>query len=186
MKKTLITRSQFVVMPWRNGAGVTAQIAIEPADCDFSNMDFEWRLSSARIQDGNTFSQFPGYDRLLTVVSGEGLLINNHELGPFDVVEFQGEDKVECSVIDEPVEDLGIIFKRDKYLCSMQLLDVTAPMYLKMDEGTHFFLSLSEQAIVDGTDLNSPDFLRVEGAESVEITARKYPAHILKIKIIKK
>ena len=72
MKKTLITRKQFKVMPWKNGAGTTAEIAIEPAGADFREGKFAWRLSSARIEDENQFSQFPGYDRILTVLSGEG------------------------------------------------------------------------------------------------------------------
>ncbi|MEZ0391815.1 MAG: HutD family protein [Pseudobdellovibrionaceae bacterium] len=183
MKKTLITREHFKIMPWKNGSGVTAEIDIEPKGVDFREGNFEWRLSSARIEDENQFSRFPGYDRILTVLSGEGLLLNSQELGPFEIFEFQGEDPVDCALIENPVEDLGLIFKREKYKCSMQILDVTGPMYLKLEKGTHFFLSLSGQANVAGSELQPPDFLKIEETPAIEITAKIYPIHLLMVQI---
>jgi hypothetical protein len=186
MKKTLITRQQFKVMPWKNGAGTTAEIAIEPAGADFREGKFDWRLSSARIEDENRFSQFPGYDRILTVLSGEGLMLNSQELGPFEVFEFEGEDRIDCTLIGNPVEDLGVIFKRDHFRCSIQILDVSAPMYLKLDAGTHFFLALAHPADISGTELEPPNFLKVEDAKGIEIKSEAYPAPMLKISILKK
>lgn len=170
-------------MPWKNGAGVTAEIAIDPPGADFKEGKFNWRLSSARIDDENRFSQFPGYNRILTVLSGEGLMLNQEELGPFEVFEFQGEEEIDCTLLRNPVEDLGVIFKRDKYKSSMQILDVSAPMYLKLEVGTHFFLPLSLPVNIAGTDLRPTEFLRIEEAESVEIQAKVFPAHLLKISI---
>ncbi len=173
-------------MPWKNGAGTTAEIAIHPAGADLQKADFEWRLSSAHIADENRFSEFPGYDRVLTVLSGEGLLLNSQELGPFEVFEFEGEDLIDCSLIGGPVEDLGVIFQRDQYQCSMQILDVSAPMYLKLGDGTHFFLSLSPTTVIAGTEIHPPQFLRIEEAAGIELTAPKYPAHVIKISIFKR
>lgn len=186
MEKTLITREQFKLMPWKNGSGVTAEIAIDPAGADFKENDFNWRLSSARIEDENRFSQFPGYDRVLTVLSGQGLILNSQELGPFEIFEFEGEDQIDCSLIENPVEDLGVIFKRDKYSCEFRIIDVSAPMFLNLGAGTHFFLSLSQQANVSGTELQPPNFLKIEDAQGIEITAQKYPVHLLKISIFEK
>ena len=184
MKATLISKQQFKVMPWKNGSGVTAEIAIDPPGSDFREAQFNWRLSSARIDDENQFSKFPGYDRILTVLSGQGLILNNQELGPFEIFEFQGEDGIECSLIENSVEDLGLIFKRDKYKCSIQILNVTAPMYLKLEAKTHFFLSLSQPVNVAGVELVAPDFLKVEEATNVEITSKVFPAFVLKIDIL--
>lgn len=183
MKKQLITRHQFKVMRWKNGGGVTAEIAIDPPGSDFKDGKFNWRLSSARIEGENQFSSFPGYDRLLTVLSGEGLLLNHQELGPFEVFEFQGEDLIDCVPVNEAVEDLGLIFKRGVYKGSLRILEVTAPMYLKLNPGVHFFLSLSKPVNAGGTELRPTDFLRLEEASSIEISARSFPAHILQIEI---
>ena len=184
MKITLITRDQFKIMPWKNGAGTTAEIAIHPAGSDFREGKFEWRISSAHIADENQFSIFPGYDRILTVLSGEGLMLNNQELGPFEIFEFEGEDKIECALIENPVEDLNVIFKRGQYECTMQLISVDGPTYLKLETETCFFLPLASQVTVAGTDLQPPDFLKIESANAgIEISAKEYPAHLLKIQI---
>lgn len=184
MKKTLITREDFKITPWKNGAGMTAEIAIEPAGADFQSGNFEWRLSSAGIEDENTFSTFPGYSRILTVLSGEGLILNSEELGPFEIFEFEGEDQVQCSLIENAVEDLGVIFKRGRYECSMQIVEAPAAKTIELGAGTHFFLSLSNPAIVDGTSFEPPDILRIEDANHVEVTAAEnYPVHLLKVSV---
>lgn len=184
MKKILIKPDQFKIMPWKNGAGVTAQIDIDPPESDFKNGQFNWRLSSARVEDENQFSQFPGYDRLLTVLSGDGLILNSQELGPFEVIEFQGEDIIHCSLIDHAVEDLGLIFKRDQYRASMTILEVTAPMYLNLGAGTHFFLSLSLDVTLASVELRPPEVLKIQEAQGIEITTSRYPAAVLKISIV--
>jgi environmental stress-induced protein Ves len=78
-------------MQWKNRLGETAEIEIFPETSDFSNGDFVWRLSSAQIKSANQFSNFEGYDRILFVCQGEGLLINDFKLellqpyGPTDL-----------------------------------------------------------------------------------------------------
>ena len=52
-------------MPWKNGGGVTSELARSPqAD------EFDWRLSVAEVATDGPFSQFPGIDRLLVLLSG--------------------------------------------------------------------------------------------------------------------
>jgi uncharacterized protein len=181
--KTLITRDQFKVMPWKNGGGQTAEIAISPKGSDFRENNFKWRISSARIENESHFSQFQGYNRILTVLSGEGVLLNNQELGPFEFIEFEGEEKIHCVPINGPVEDLSVIFLRDRYRSAIQLLNITESTDLKLDEGIHFFLPLSTQINVEGIEFEPPDFLKIEDAKSVQITAPEYPAPLLKISI---
>lgn len=186
MKKTLIKREHFKVMPWKNGAGVTAEVDIDPKDTDFREMKFNWRVSSAQIQEENRFSEFPGYDRILTVLSGEGLLLNNEELGPFEVFEFEGEDQIQCSLIEGAVEDLNIIFKRDQYRASLQLVHVTGPMDLKLTSGVHFFLSLSSTINLADMDLEPPQFLKIENDDdaTISVVAEEFPAYMLRIDIV--
>lgn len=183
MIKTLITRDQFKIVPWKNGAGQTAEIAISPKGSDFRDGNFKWRISSASIESESQFSQFPGYSRILTVLSGEGILLNNQELGPFEIFEFEGEDKIECALIDGPVEDLNVIFLRDRYRASMQLLHLMKETAFKMEKGIHFFLPLVAQVNVAEIEFFPPDILKVEGAGNLPIAAQEYPAPVLWIRI---
>lgn len=185
MKIELIHRRQFRIMPWKNGSGVTAEVAISPEGSQLQDMNFDWRISSARIEGENKFSEFPGYNRVLTVLSGEGLLLNRQELGPYEIFEFEGEDPISCSLIDGPVEDLGVIFKRDQFRVEMKLLNVEGALFLRTSSETQFFFSLSHLVNISGTELEPPHFLKVEQAQSVEIKSDIYPAYLLQISIEK-
>jgi len=186
MKKTLITQDQFKIMPWKNGAGVTAQIAIQPADAHLAENNFDWRLSSARIEDTNPFSKFPGYDRLLTVLSGDGLILNTKELAPLNVFFFAGEEDIKCELIDAPVEDLGIIYRRDKYSASIQILQVKESEKIQLGSGVHFLMSLGEPLIIDETLLKARNFLKIEEAETIHAKSESYPCHLLKVSVLEK
>jgi environmental stress-induced protein Ves len=76
----LIRFSEFQTMPWKNGLGSTKEIEIFPAGSQMSDGSFLWRLSSATVAANSSFSQFQGYDRWLTVLSGKGLWLNQNYL----------------------------------------------------------------------------------------------------------
>lgn len=58
-------------MPWKNGGGVTTEIAVFPTNAGLD--DFLWRVSTARVEQDGPFSMFPGVDRSLSILEGEGL-----------------------------------------------------------------------------------------------------------------
>ncbi|MEU5434879.1 HutD family protein [Streptomyces sp. NPDC020719] len=63
---------------WRNGGGTTREIASRPAGTD----EFGWRASVADISRGGPFSAFPGVDRTLTLLTGDGVRLTSS--GVFD------------------------------------------------------------------------------------------------------
>ena len=92
--KKLIKNSDYIIMPWKNGQGVTAEIDISPAYSDFTKNKFDWRLSSAQVSAGSVFSYFPGFDRWITVIDGAGLKLNDKILKFSEIFHFRGEDTV--------------------------------------------------------------------------------------------
>jgi environmental stress-induced protein Ves len=67
--------------PWRNGGGVTRQIASRPTPASAipdgaADGGWDWRVSIADVTKAGHFSPFPGMERLLTVIEGELLLLN--------------------------------------------------------------------------------------------------------------
>ena len=54
--------------PWKNGGGETAEIIRHPACAGFET--FDWRISTARVDQSGPFSVFPGIERVLTVLEG--------------------------------------------------------------------------------------------------------------------
>ena len=55
--------------PWRNGGGVTSDIAVFPDDA--GDDGFLWRASIATISDAGPFSSWPGMDRTLLGLRGQ-------------------------------------------------------------------------------------------------------------------
>ena len=57
----------------RAGGGSTTEIAVAPPGAGFD--DFDWRVSLATITQDGPFSAFPGIDRTLALVDGDGCLL---------------------------------------------------------------------------------------------------------------
>lgn len=90
---THLKRSDYPVSRW--SGGLTAQLAICPVDAEYSDRSFEWRISSATVeQETSTFTRLPGYRRLLATLQGNIRLRHadgkERELRPFDVYAFDG------------------------------------------------------------------------------------------------
>ncbi|TRL33816.1 HutD family protein [Rhizobium straminoryzae] len=61
-------------MPWKNGGGETAEIAVFPPAAGLDS--FDWRISMATVATDGPFSAFPGIDRTLTILSGRGIVLD--------------------------------------------------------------------------------------------------------------
>ena len=62
-------------MRWKNGGGETAEIAVFPEGAGLD--EFDWRISMARVEAGGPFSRFPGVDRTLSILEGEGMVLES-------------------------------------------------------------------------------------------------------------
>ncbi|MDH6109091.1 environmental stress-induced protein Ves [Kitasatospora sp. MAP12-15] len=92
--------------PWRNGGGLTREVAAAP--------DGSWRVSLAEVAADGPFSTFPGLDRVLTVVEGAGLELTVGDRPPAPVpplhpFPFPGELPTTGRLIDGPVTALNVM-----------------------------------------------------------------------------
>ena len=105
-------------VPWKNGGGVTAEIAAYPAGSGMD--DFGWRISTALVEIAGPFSKFEGIDRILTVLEGrlalhfpadrrEVVLDCGQSLG------FPGDVAVAGVPVGGPVRDLNVMVRRGKW-----------------------------------------------------------------------
>ena len=104
-------------MPWRNGGGVTREIAVSPPDTGFA--DFDWRISMAEVAAAGPFSRFEGVDRVLTVIAGTlSLSVQDHPLqldaqaAPYA---FPGEAECWGEPLVGKVTDLNVMLRRGRY-----------------------------------------------------------------------
>ena len=112
----LITRDSLTATPWKNGGGITRQIACSPPGSD--TRDFDWRLSMAEVAQEGPFSRFEGVDRRLYILDGAGLELRfadgAQRLLPGGHIDFRGEADVFGALVDGPVSDLNIMVRRDR------------------------------------------------------------------------
>jgi environmental stress-induced protein Ves len=165
----LLKKSNYQVMPWKNGLGSTAQIAIHPPEADFSAGNYLWRVSSATVRAESPFSRFPGCDRWLVILSGEGLLINGFPLLPLSPFHFSGDELVHSELINDAVTDLGIIYRRDKVQASMMLNDLNGNQTLALTKGSHFLFCVQGAFEAEGLAVSKGDTLQAEGPAMPEL-----------------
>ena len=67
---TLLDPDRYVRTPWKNGGGVTVDIAFD----DDTGGDV-WRFSRTPITVAGPFSDYTGFDRLQVLIAGRGLVL---------------------------------------------------------------------------------------------------------------
>ncbi len=113
----LITRDSLTPRPWKNGGGLTRQIACFPPDSDLGS--FDWRISMAEVAQDGAFSRFEGADRRLYILEGAGLELRFgahglRQLQGGEHIDFPGEAEVHGRLLDGAVTDLSIMVQRDR------------------------------------------------------------------------
>ena len=119
--------------PWKNGLGLTRQIAVSPAGASLDS--FEWRISMASVHQGGPFSNFPGVDRWLAVLSGRLVLTVGDrpavEVGPGTPrVAFPGDVPVEARLLAGTVTDLNLLTGRDLFDVSFERVAFSDPVVI--------------------------------------------------------
>lgn len=101
---------------WKNGAGVTRTLAVEPENASFDG--FLWRLSFAEVNAAGDFSPFPGVDRTLMLWRGRGMVLTPKNSAtvtlsqPLEAYAFHGEEEIAARPADGPTIDFNVMVRR--------------------------------------------------------------------------
>lgn len=120
-------RADYDAMPWRNGGGVTFEIARSPAN----GTEFDWRLSLALIDHSGPFSSFAGYQRAIALVSGDGCLLHGIEpqavtlRRPGDLQLFSGAAAVTCELLGGTTCDFNLMVREPGSIAAARHLVVS-------------------------------------------------------------
>lgn len=145
----LIPYASLAAAPWKNGGGSTTEIAVFPAGAGFD--DFDWRISLATIAQSGAFSVFPGIERSLALVEGDGVALTL-DGRPFalcaadPLLVFPGEAGVHATVAS-PSTDFNVMTRRGR--CRHRLTLVAAPAGMaRAGAATLLFLASGEHAAI--------------------------------------
>ena len=89
---------------------------------------FGWRLSIADIAESGGFSTFAGYQRVITVIKGAGMVLTvdgeeQRGLLPLQPFAFKGDSQVSCRLITGPIRDFNLIYSPQRYHARLQWVD---------------------------------------------------------------
>jgi uncharacterized protein len=165
----LIKQSEYTEQPWKNGGGLTREIAA--AFSAEATPRALWRLSLASIERDGPFSEFRGYDRTIVAIDGaveldvEGQRIQLERAEPYD---FPGEAQVTCRVTAGPAHDLNALTLRDGYAHDVEI--VTSVQRFVLDEDEIVFVYVIDgTATALGASCDAGDTLRLQVDDTVEI-----------------
>ena len=164
--------------PWKNGGGVTVDIADAYAGgaTPGSWSGILWRLGRTEIVQPGPFSDLSGYDRILTVIGGRGLVLQIEGGAALDVrepyrpVRFRGEDRIVSRLEAGPVAVLNLIADRERAI-DVAILDGAAACVLR--DGINIVYALDESAVVIGGNaysLTADDALRIGGEAAFKMS----------------
>jgi uncharacterized protein len=175
MTGRILHSSDYQRMPWKNGGGTTTEIwkAASPAG------EMLWRLSIADVASDGPFSEFPGIDRWIMVISGNGMKLAIEGLGarhldrPFEPLFFPGDAKTECRLIDGSTRDFNFMIARSFGKGALQVLPLTAGMSAPLGEYTaavHVFVGSVEIETNDIQELAAGDTWIADQPCAVKVT----------------
>ncbi len=107
--------ADYRAMRWANGLGVTTELARVPQEGE----RYRWRISIATVDSDGPFSAFPGYDRVITMLKGDGMELSFGEhhapvriARPLEPFSFSGDWKTDCRLLGGVVTDFNVISDR--------------------------------------------------------------------------
>lgn len=127
-------------MRWKNGLGWTREIlattaSVQPDGPDIpASQAWDWRASIAEIDHDCPFSAFPDHDRILVLLSGNGMQLQFEHgrrvelLPPHQRIAFRGEDALHCTLLDGPTRDFNLIWNRHRVRAELMHRPLVGPM----------------------------------------------------------
>ncbi|RQS74023.1 HutD family protein [Burkholderia sp. Bp8963] len=168
---TLIRASSLVASPWKNGGGVTREIAAHPPGAALDA--FAWRVSVADVGEAGPFSRFPGIDRTLVLLSGAGMTLAEeggaqHVLdAPLARVDFAGETAIDATLHDGATRDFNLMTRRATTRGSVAAWRAGTHRVERTDTMLLFCATGTVQVVLDGAThtLEELDTLRLDGPQ---------------------
>ena len=139
----IIAANEYRRERWKNGTGWTREIVRTP-----ETGDWDWRLSIAEIEQDGPFSVFPGIDRELVLIRGNGLRLRFsdgevHELQPPHArLRFAGEREVRSELLEGPTHDFNLMWRRDAMVAELLHRPLVGPMLFFTEPGVTWAIHL--------------------------------------------
>lgn len=129
---------------WKNDGGWTTEIASEPLAGSASGL--RWRVSIAEIETDGPFSQFPGVERDLLLLSGKGIELDVGDAPRqrldqrFQRIHFSGEEPVQCHLLAGPTRDFNVMVARSHVSAEVYARPLNGTMLVFVEAGESWLI----------------------------------------------
>jgi len=175
---SVLRLAAYPIVPWRNGAGVTREIACSPVGA--SAEEFDWRVSIADVRPSSTFSTFAGVDRVILPLDPPPMVLTvdgtPHELTRHEPFAFDGEAVTSCQVDGGPSRDLNVMTRRGRVSATVVVLGDAHVEVESAGDGTSLVVLLSgtraasSPASPSAIELGELDALVVSGGVAAHLS----------------
>ncbi|OBZ95162.1 HutD-family protein [Pararhizobium polonicum] len=141
-------------MPWKNGGGETVEIAVFPPEADLAT--FGWRISMATVASDGPFSVFPGIDRTLSILEGQGMELDIAGRAPVVLTQFSeplafpADAATSARLVSGTIVDLNVMTRRGQWTHQVEKRIVEGEHHLDAEGGVTMLLSLGNLRIDSG------------------------------------
>lgn len=173
--------------PWKNGGGVTREIAVFPSGAGMA--DFDWRISMADVTEAGSFSCFAGVDRVLAVLEGELELVFQDQPAPIRLTPrsaphpFAGDVAVSGAPLGGAVRDCNVMVRRGRFAAKVTRIDLAAGSLHALEvPDCCVLVALGEVTVrIGGADheLARDDAIKFDSAAIAEVAAANDHAALL-------
>ncbi|WP_091470112.1 HutD/Ves family protein [Paenarthrobacter nitroguajacolicus] len=163
--------------PWRNGGGVTRELASHPKAASAQDNAWDWRVSIADVSKAGDFSVFPGMERVITIIDGELLLLtvdgSEHPLEKYRPFRFSGEAASGATLPTGDIRDLNVIAREGAFKGYTSIVEISKKRAHPVFEGQLAVLLEGKAtvapgaAVEEGSDGDAP---ATSAAEPVELS----------------
>jgi len=162
-------------MAWKNGGGATTEIAIDPPEAKVSGGRFNWRISIADVTADGPFSLFPGYERRIMLLQGQGMVLDIEGQKPIELLRpfvprgFSGDSKVNGKLSAGAVRDFNLITDHQTCRARLVSLFLDGRHRLKAPDGMLMGYVASGEVSSGGRTVGPGHTIRLD-AEELDIT----------------
>ena len=168
----IIRRAAFTTVPWKNGGGITHEVAKVEV-----NGHLLWRLSLAEVASDGPFSLFAGLARILTVIDGPGMDLLSaggevaHAVPPLRPVAFSGDEPLFGKLRDGPCLDFNLIYDPQQCRAVVEVMSAGTLMAPNIDAVRKGLLCLAGRVRCGEHTLGRHDFAFVDAGDKAEVLA---------------
>ena len=163
-------RADLCASPWRNGGGITYEIAVGPETGTVQ--DFDWRVSVAEIDAPGPFSTFAGVDRIIALIDGPAMLLTvdgaPRRLALLDQLAFAGDSDTICDIPHGRTRDLNVMTRRGSVDASLEFVEVRSDRQYRIEAPT-VLLGISGRV-----DVQSPTEVSLAPLDGLEFATAQH------------